>query len=56
MENRPTIIIARTVPGKGVSFMENDYHWHGKPPTKEEAEKALAELKTLQGKIVSEHK
>lgn len=43
--DKPTIIIAKTVPGKGVSFMENDYHWHGKPPTKEDAEKALAELK-----------
>ncbi len=44
--DKPTIIIARTIPGKGVSFMENDYHWHGKPPNKEEAEKALVELKT----------
>lgn len=42
---KPTIIIAKTVPGKGVSFMENKYEWHGKPPTKEEAEKALEELK-----------
>lgn len=51
--DKPTIIIAKTVPGKGVSFMENDYHWHGKPPNKEEAEKALSELRTLQGKIES---
>lgn len=43
--DKPTIIIAKTVPGKGVSFMENDYTWHGKPPNKEEAEKALLELK-----------
>lgn len=42
---KPTIIIAKTIPGKGVSFMENDYHWHGKPPNKEEAAKALVELK-----------
>lgn len=42
---KPTIIIAHTIPGAGVSFMENDYHWHGKPPNKEEAAKALAELK-----------
>ena len=54
--DKPTIIIAKTVPGKGVSFMENDYHWHGKPPNKEEAKRALEELRTLQGKIVSEHK
>jgi len=53
--DKPTIIIANTIPGKGVSFMENDYHWHGKPPNKEEAEKALDELRTLQGKIESEH-
>ena len=43
--DKPTIIIAKTIPGKGVSFMENDYHWHGKPPSRQEAEKALAELK-----------
>ncbi len=42
---KPTVIIAHTVPGKGVSFMERDYKWHGKPPNKEEAEKAIAELK-----------
>lgn len=40
----PAIIIANTVMGKGVSFMENDYRWHGKAPTAEEAKKALAEL------------
>lgn len=49
--NKPTIIIAKTVPGKGVSFMENDYHWHGKPPNKEEAEKALNELKVQSEKL-----
>lgn len=49
--NKPTIIIAKTIPGKGVSFMENDYHWHGKPPTKEEADKALAELKIEEEKL-----
>jgi transketolase len=41
---KPIVIIAHTIPGKGVSFMERDYKWHGKPPTKEEGEKALAEL------------
>jgi transketolase len=50
--NKPTIIIAKTVPGKGVSFMENDYRWHGKPPNKEEAAKALVELQTLREKII----
>ena len=43
-KDKPTVIIAKTVPGKGVSFMENDYRWHGKVPNKREAEKALAEL------------
>jgi len=51
----PTVIIARTIPGKGVSFMERDYLWHGKPPSKEEAKRALAELRSLGGKIKSEH-
>lgn len=41
---RPTAIVARTVKGKGVSFMEGKHAWHGKAPSKEEAEKALAEL------------
>ena len=42
---KPTVIIAHTIPGKGVSFMENDYLWHGKPPKPEEAELALKELR-----------
>ncbi len=41
---KPTMILAHTVPGKGVSFMENDYEWHGKPPNKEQAEQAIKEL------------
>ncbi|MCL4353304.1 transketolase [Patescibacteria group bacterium] len=52
---KPVCIIAHTIPGKGVSFMERDFTWHGKPPNKEEAEKALKELRTLQGRIKSEH-
>jgi transketolase len=39
------VIIARTTKGKGVSFMENNVAFHGKAPTREEAEKALKELK-----------
>jgi len=42
---RPTMIVARTVKGKGVSFMELDYHWHGKAPKGEETARALAELR-----------
>jgi transketolase len=52
---KPVMIIAHTVPGKGVDFMEYDYHWHGSPPNHEQAKKALAELRTLGGKIRSEH-
>lgn len=52
---KPTIIIAHTIPGKGVKEIEFDYEWHGKPPKPEEAEKFLAELRTLGGKIESEH-
>ncbi len=53
--NKPVMIIANTIPGKGVDFMEYDYTWHGKPPKPEEAERALKELRTLGGKIKSEH-
>ncbi len=52
---KPKLIIAHTIPGKGVSFMERKFEWHGIPPNKEQAEKALTELRTLEGKIVSEH-
>lgn len=52
---KPTVIIAHTIPGKGVKEIEFDYKWHGKPPSKEEAAKFLNELRTLQGKVSSEH-
>lgn len=55
IENRPIMIIAHTIPGKGVDFMEHDFKWHGKPPTKEEAKVALHQLRTLGGRIRSEH-
>ncbi len=45
--DRPTAIVARTVKGKGVSFMENQHGWHGKAPSREEADRALAELPPL---------
>ncbi|NLY66769.1 MAG: transketolase [Tissierellia bacterium] len=41
---KPTIIIAKTVKGKGVSFMENQVGWHGKAPSEEEAKKAIDEI------------
>ena len=52
---KPVVIIAYTIPGKGVDFMEYDFHWHGAPPNHEQAVKALHELRTLGGKIRSEH-
>ncbi|MBI4726673.1 transketolase [candidate division TA06 bacterium] len=45
IKGKPTVILARTVKGKGVSFMENRAEWHGRAPGKEEYEKAMAELK-----------
>src|SRR3989344_750762 len=52
---KPTMIIAHTIPGKGIKEIEFDYKWHGIPPNKEQAAKFLAELRTLHGKITSEH-
>jgi transketolase len=62
---KPTLIIAYTIPGKGIEYMEGDYRWHGDPPGKRETERtppkseqgkiALDELRTLRGKIISEH-
>jgi transketolase len=43
-EKRPSMIIARTIKGKGVSFMENNIGWHGVAPTKDELARALAEV------------
>jgi len=51
---KPTMIIAHTIAGKGVKEFERDYHWHGKPPKPDEAKMALRELRTLGGKIRSE--
>jgi len=60
IQQSPVCIIANTVPGKGVDFMENDYQWHGDPPgggpddkvpEEKQAETALQQLRSLQGKI-----
>jgi transketolase len=48
---KPTLIIAHTIPGKGVPEIEFDYHWHGKPPTKEEGERFLKEIRSMKGKL-----
>lgn len=53
--NMPSVIIAHTIPGKGVDFMEYDYHWHGTPPNSEQAKDALHKLRTLDGRITGEH-
>jgi transketolase len=52
---KPTMIIAHTIPGKGVPDIEGDYHWHGNPPTKEQGQKFLKELRTLKGKVPHEY-
>ncbi len=52
---KPVLILAHTIPGKGVDFMQYDFTWHGKTPNAEEAEKALHELRTLGGRIKGEH-
>lgn len=52
---KPTIILAHTIPGKGVKEIEFDYQWHGKPPKAEEAARFLKELRTLKGTILSEN-
>jgi len=44
VRGKPQVIIAHTLMGKGVSFMEGDYLWHGKPPKQDEADQALREL------------
>ena len=52
---KPVVIIAHTIAGKGVDFMEFQYPWHSKAFKPEEAEESLRQLRTLQGKIKSEH-
>lgn len=44
LSDKPTVIVANTIKGKGVSFMENNAGWHGKAPNKEDFEKAMLEL------------
>ncbi len=50
---KPTVILAHTIPGKGVSFMERNYKWHGMPPNAEQAAQALDELKKAEELIKS---
>jgi len=48
---KPTVIIAHTIPGKGVSFMERNYEWHGKPPNKDELARAVRELEDVKAAL-----
>jgi transketolase len=50
-KGKPSVIIALTTPGKGVTYMEGDYTWHGKPPNKDQAEEALRELEAERERI-----
>jgi transketolase len=52
-QDKPSVIIAHTVPGKGVSYMEGDYTWHGKPPNKDQADVALRELEAERERILA---
>lgn len=52
---KPTLIIAHTIPGKGVPEIEFDYRWHGKPPTREEGDRFLKQIRTLDGKITHDY-
>ena len=61
---KPSVVIAHTIPGKGIEFMEHRFEWHGVPPglgpedvvkKGEQGEAALAALRTLGGRIRSEH-
>lgn len=52
--DRPTLILSHNIPGRGVSFMENKFEWHGKPPTKDESVVALAELEKIRQLIMND--
>ncbi|KKP35564.1 MAG: Transketolase domain protein [candidate division TM6 bacterium GW2011_GWF2_32_72] len=51
IHTKPTMIIAHTIPGKGVDFMENDYRWHGSPPNTQQAKEALNQLEKIRMNI-----
>ena len=53
ISNKPSVIISHTIPGKGVDFMEYDYHWHGYGKSPADYTRALTKLRTLNGKITS---
>jgi transketolase len=53
VKGKPSVIIGLTVPGKGVTYMEGDYTWHGKPPNKDQADEALRELEAERERIAA---
>ncbi len=55
VNDKPSVIIAHTIPGKGVQEFERDYRWHGKPPNKEEGDRALKQLRTFSGQVCNDH-
>lgn len=55
MRQKPVLIMAHTVPGRGVSFMENDYHWHSQPFKDGQEEQALKELRFIEKQMKAEH-
>ena len=54
IKGKPTVILANTIPGKGVDLMTGKFEWHGKPPNKDQGEEALKDLRTLGGRIIHE--
>ena len=54
VSGKPQVIVANTVPGKGVSYMEGDYTWHGKPPNAQQADEALRELSAQRERILAD--
>jgi len=54
VRGKPQVVIAHTLPGKGVAFMEGDYRWHGKPPDRRQADEALSEL-SAQRELMVKH-
>lgn len=52
---RPTAIIAHTIPGYGIDFMQYKFEWHGKPPSRKESQAALRQLRSLDGRILTDY-
>ena len=54
VEDKPVCIVAKTVKGKGVSFMENQAGWHGKAPNAEQYETAMQDLDKIDAELAKE--